>query len=346
MRPGDPVQLKWSNTVNRESRDDWLPERLTTADGEKRRVGVEIEFAGVDSGVIADLVQDLYGGEQNHITRFEIEVADTRFGTFRLELDSSYLKELAAREAAKQERPGQLGAITADLLARASELLVPWEIVAPPIAFGEAESLCELVGRLRERGALGTRQSLQFAFGVHLNPELPDLETDTIVDYLRAFFCLYDWIAARERIDLTRKLTPYIDHFGKPYIRKLIDRDYAPSQQQLIDDYLEHNPTRNRSLDMLPLFAFLDESRVRAVIDDDRINPRPTFHYRLPNCDIDNPQWNLDHPWNLWMAVEKLSNDKARLRKICAAYGEVLDSLIPPLGEKSWPKQCEALLDT
>jgi len=330
--------------VNRESRDGWLPERLTTADGEQRRVGIEIEFAGVDAEAIADLVEELYGGEQKHMTRFEIDVVDTRFGTFRLELDSSYLKELAAREAEKQKRPGQLAAISADLLARASELLVPWEIVAPPIAFGDGKLLRELVGGLRERGALGTRHSLHFAFGVHLNPELPDLETETIVDYLRAFFCLYDWIAARERIDLMRKLTPYIDHFGKPYIRKLIDPGYAPSQQQLIDDYLEHNPTRNRSLDMLPLFAFLDESRVRAVVDDDRIKKRPTFHYRLPNCDIDNPQWNLDHPWRLWLAVEQLSNDKARLRKICAAYGEVLDSLIPPLGEKSWLKQCEALL--
>jgi len=106
--------------VNRESRDDWLPERLTTADGEQRRVGVEIEFAGVDAEAIADLVEELYGGEQKHMTRFEIDVVDTRFGTFRLELDSSYLKELAAREAEKQKRPGQLAAISADLLARAS----------------------------------------------------------------------------------------------------------------------------------------------------------------------------------------------------------------------------------
>jgi hypothetical protein len=254
-----------SNLVSSDSKRNWLPERMTTADGEERRVGVEIELAGVEPGIISRLVEDLYGGRREQKTRFEIDVVDTRFGTFRLELDSSYLKELAAREAAKPGAPGQLGTITADLLARASELVVPWEIIAPPIAFADAQSLCELVSRLREEGALGTRHGVRFAFGVHLNPELPDLAASTIVNYLRAFFCLYDWIVARERIDLMRKLTPYIDHFGKAYIRKLIDWDYAPSQQQLIDDYLEHNPTRNRSLDLLPLFAFLDEQPLASV---------------------------------------------------------------------------------
>jgi hypothetical protein len=322
----------------------WLPERVKTAESSERRIGIEIELAGVEADVMAGLITELYGGEQSQQSRFEIEVVDTRFGDFRLELDSAYLKELAAREAANETPPGQLESITAGLLARASELVVPWEIVAPPIAFAEARSLCELISRLRREGALGTRYALQFAFGLHLNPELPNLETATIVNYLRAYFCLYDWIVAEEKIDLTRKLTPYIDHFKKPYVRMLIDPGYRPTQQQLIDDYLQHNPTRNRSMDMLPLFAHLDPIRVKKTVDDPRIKPRPTFHYRLPNCDIDNPDWNLDHPWLLWLEVERLSNDEARLLRFCEAYSQVLDSLIPPLGDNSWLNQVRLLL--
>lgn len=331
--------------MSRDRDENWLPERLKTEDGKDRRVGVEIEFAGVRSAEIAARIEQLFGGKIREKTRFEVDVVDTRFGEFKVELDSSYLKQLAAQEAEKQQSPSELGAITADLLARASELLVPWEIVSPPIAFADLHSLHDLVDGLRRDGALGTRHALQFAFGVHLNPELPDLGSATIVDYLRAYFCLYDWIAAREQIDMTRKLTPYIDHFGKAYIRKVIDWNYRPSRQQLIDDYLEYNPTRNRSLDMLPLFAHLDEERVRAVVDDDRINARPTFHYRLPNCDIDNPHWNLDTPWRLWLEVEKLSNNESRLREFCAAYRKALDSLIPPLGNNSWLIQSENLLN-
>lgn len=325
--------------------ENWLPERLTTAEGKDRHVGVEIEFAGVQPDAIATRIKNLFGGKVRRKTRFEVDVNATRFGDFEIVLDSVYLKRLATQEADKQQAPGQLETITADLLARASELLVPWEVVAPPIALADAQMLCELVADLRRDGALGTRQAPQFAFGLHLNPELPSLGSNTIVNYLRAYFCLYDWIAAREKIDMTRKLTPYINHFGKAYVRKVIEWDYQPSLQQLIDDYLEYNPTRNRSLDLLPLFAHIDEARVRAMVDDDRIKPRPTFHYRLPNCDIDNPDWNLDNPWRCWLKVEKLSNDESRLRKFCAAYGEVLDSLIPPIGENRWLIQSEALLN-
>ena len=328
----------------RQKKTTWLPERQTTASGEARRIGIEIEFSGVEPAVITQLIIDLYGGKSVEHSRFDFDVVDTRFGVFKLELDSSYLKQLAVQEAASQQPPGTLTSITTDLLARASELLVPWEIVSPPIPLADAEDLCELVSQLRKQGALGTRHALQFAFGVHLNPELPDLETHTIVNYLRAYFCLYDFIAAREKIDLSRKLTPYIDHFGKAYVRKIVDWNYQPTRQQMIDDYLEFNPTRNRSLDMLPLFAHLDETRVRNAVDDARINARPTFHYRLPNCDIDNPDWNLDHSWELWLQVETLSHDEAGLLRFCKAYCEALDSLIPPLGENSWLKQSEALL--
>ena len=33
--------------MSSDSKRNWLPERMTTADGEERRVGVEIELAGV-----------------------------------------------------------------------------------------------------------------------------------------------------------------------------------------------------------------------------------------------------------------------------------------------------------
>jgi hypothetical protein len=172
---------------------------------------------------------------------------------------------------------------------------------------------------------------------------LPNLETATIVNYLRAYFCLFDWISAHEEIDLARRITPYIDHFGKQYIKQVIDPNYKPTQKALIDDYLALNPTRNRSLDMLPLFAHLNKTQVRQVIDDPRIKQRPTFHYRLPNCDIDNPQWNLDHAWRAWLEVESLSQDAERLRLFCAEYYDVIDRAIPQPSKK-WCERTEQLL--
>ncbi|NNC55402.1 MAG: hypothetical protein HKO07_06755, partial [Pseudomonadales bacterium] len=120
--------------------------------------------------------------------------------------------------------------------------------------------------------------------------------------------------------------------------------DYKPGVEQLIDDYLTHNPTRNRSLDMLPLFAHLDEQRVRNTIDDDRIKARPTFHYRLPNCDIDSPDWNIDLSWSLWLQVEKLAFDAPRLKKYCSLYTEALDRFTHAIDGK-WVAKMDKLLN-
>ena len=38
----------------------------------------------------------------------------------------------------------------------------------------------------------------------------------------------------------------------------MLDAGYGPDLGALIDDYLAANPTRNRALDLLPLFAELD----------------------------------------------------------------------------------------
>ena len=76
------------------------------------------------------------------------------------------------------------------------------------INFKDISKLKPFIAKLREKGALGTRHALHYAFGVHMNPELPVLDSSTIVSYLRAYFCMFDWIVEKEKIDLARKLTP------------------------------------------------------------------------------------------------------------------------------------------
>ncbi|MBR9912446.1 MAG: hypothetical protein GYB33_19060 [Gammaproteobacteria bacterium] len=331
---------------------DFLPPRLNTAAGAQRRVGIEIEMAGIEADAIARCLQVEFGGSIERHTRYELSVTGTEFGDFSLELDSDFFKEL------EQDSGGQLSKliggsdvvaeienISADVVAAAAEQFVPWEIVSPPIAIAQLEKFAAITGELRALGAKGTRHAARFAFGVHLNPELPDLDAGTILRYLQAYVCLYDWIVAREKIDLSRRLTPYIKHFKRSYIQQIIDPGYQPDLATLIDDYLDANPTRNRSLDMLPLFAHLDEQRVRAVVQDSRVKGRPTLHYRLPNCDIDNPHWTLLTPWYHWLQVEYLANDSEQLATICQAYQQELTRLGSRLDDK-WLAQCQSWVES
>ena len=88
----------------------------------------------------------------------------------------------------------------------------------------------------------------------------------------------------------------------------------------LFDEYLTHNPTRNRALDMLPTLAEIDHDRVFAVVNDPKIKTRPAFHYRLPNCLIDQPDWSLKQVWDIWIVVEKLANNTSALNELSEAF--------------------------
>lgn len=304
---------------------DWtLPRQLEQDDGSPRRVGIEIELQGVDIEELAELVASTLDGTISRASSVEFHVEVPDHGDYRVEVDFLLLKQLAQeREQRGEQDQDGLMDFAVDLLSSASSVLVSCEIVSPPIAMESlAEPMDELVAALRDAGAQGTRQSVLYAFGVHLNIEPPDLEAGTVARFLRAYVCLYDWIVDEEQVDLSRQLSPYIRPYPRDYVLLLADNDYEPDWPTLIDDYLEHNPTRDRALDMLPMFAHVDEERVSAVVDDPLIKPRPAFHFRLANSCVDEPDWSIAKPWNHWVQIEALAADKDRLGSIASAFAD------------------------
>jgi len=177
--------------------------------------------------------------------------------------------------------------------------------------------------RLQEAGALGTERSLLYAFGLQLNIEIHRADSEWLLAILRAFLLMYEALSAAGAIDLARRLSPYIRPFPGGFVRRVLDPGFRPDRAGLIATYLEYNPTRNRPLDLLPLFAELDPDQVDASpVEHALIKPRPAFHYRLPNCEIDDPDWSLAAPFNGWVEVERLAADPARLEHLAREYLE------------------------
>ncbi|OOG23257.1 amidoligase enzyme [Thioalkalivibrio denitrificans] len=294
-----------------------LPQSRNGA-GETRRVGVEMEMADIGLADMAEEVVRRFGGTHEPDGAFVHRVVDTRYGEFRMELDSSLLKEreylkFLKRLGVEVDPDAGLDRILSDLAG----IVVPHELVAPPIPWTALEEMDGLREGLRARGARGTHASLLYAFGLQLNIEAARLEADYLRDILRAFILLYEWLMERGGVDLSRRFTPYVNAFPGRYARRILDPDYAPPMDGLIDHYLRDNPTRNRPLDMLPLFAHIDAGRVSAApVEHHLVKARPTFHYRLPDCRIDEPDWCLAQPWNDWVAVERLAADPVRLEQL------------------------------
>ena len=322
-----------------------LPPRPERADGGERRVGVEFEFGGLRPDAIVAAITGSVGGRPERRSPVQWLVHDTTVGDLRVELDFALLQRVA------EEVPGadvpewilELSEWTTELAERLASLVVPWEIVTAPVPLGSLHRLEGMIGALRDAGALGTRYAPHYAFGVHLNPELPGLDAQTLVAYFQAYLLLNDWLRLRSRVDFARWLSPYVDDFEDEWVRTVVVPWYRPTIEEFIDDYLAHNPTRNRRLDLLPLLAHLDEARVRAVLDDPLIKARPTLHYRLPNCEIDDPRWGLRTIWEDWLEVERLAADPERRARMGRAYANWLGRFRLPFDE-GWARESERWL--
>jgi hypothetical protein len=234
----------------------------------------------------------------------------------RIERDAELLNSVKYREVlARFNIDFDQGTLARELeqgVDRLSSRLVPCEIVTEPLAFCDFAKLNEVVAVLDGLCAQGTQESLIFAYGTHINPAVPDLAADTITGYLQGFLLIYDWIVKDSGTDFSRRhFTRFIDPYPAGYRNKVLAKDYRPNASRLIADYLTDNPTRNRALDMLPMFCEIDEQQVLAgVVSGERslIKKRPTFHYRLPDCRVGDPEWSIASEWNRWWYVEVLAH--------------------------------------
>lgn len=301
-----------------------MPPSIQNPSGKERCVGFEFEFTGVEISEAANLVQSLYGGSVSRISTYEYHVNEASFGTFKLELDAQLLREKKYEKTLKSfgidlSTFKNIESIE-DKLKNMASSVVPFEIITPPIPLSSMADLQKLVHELRTWKAKGTGSSVLYAFGLHLNPEIPDDSAASLLNHLRAYVMLDPWIRKDSKINISRRLTPYINEYKEEYLQLILSIGYKPSLEELIRDYFRFDNSRNRPLDMLPVFMHLDADTTQSLLKDTLTSARPTFHYRLPNCSIEDPNWSLADEWNRWVLVERLAADNKTLYQYSKTY--------------------------
>lgn len=317
------------------------PPQIFNQEGAERSVGFEFEFTGVEMKDAAQMVTELYGGSINQISGYEYQVAGTEFGDFSLELDASLFLNK------KYERVLKSVGLNVDKLKNKEKLeetlremastVVPFEIITPPIQISKLDNLNKLVDKLREWKAKGTGSSFFYAFGLHLNPEAPELSVESLTRHLKSYLLLDSWIRKDGDIDLSRKLTPYINEYEMDYNRYVLQPDYKPNLEELIRDYFKYKNSRNRPLDLVPVFMFMNEKLTSELVEEKLTSARPTYHYRLPNCSIEDKNWSLAQEWNRWVLVEKLADDQQVLNQYSRAFLKMDDKSVFSI-KKKWIK--------
>lgn len=306
-----------------------LPPVTSTHGGRVRLVGFELEFSGIGLDEAALALKTSLGAELRTESVAERKFLVDEVGDFNIELDWDYLKRKAAEDKQEGDESDWI-----EKLGQLAAMLVPIEIVCPPIPINKLDVLHPMVAALREAGAIGTEESLLAAYGVHINTEIPSLDADTLLSYIKAFAILQWWLVEAHDVDPTRKLSPYIDLYPEAYVKQVLSQSEA-AMDAIFDEYLKHNASRNRALDLLPLLAEIDFNRVRSVVDDSKIKARPAFHYRLPNCHIERADWSLTLAWNRWCLVEQLAHQPNDLDELSAAFHD-LQRPVLGVNRKTW----------
>ncbi len=318
--------------------------------GDERRVGFEIEYANLSIEDTSLIIKNLFGGEINQIHSAVCHVEGTEYGDFKIELDAIPLQKIAKNNVKLSKKLKDKKDIMDDVslqlgqtVNEVSSKIVPLEIVSPPIAISKLEILNHLCDKLSEAGAKGTGRTFYYAFGVHINPEVVTIDVNYLRKILQSFLLLSPWLKKLHAIDITRKLTSFIDPFPKEYLELILDNNYQPNIEQFIKDYHTHNPTRNRSLDMLPVFAHINEEYVRKLFgSEEKINKRPTFHYRLPNCELHKDSWSPSKEWKRWMYVEELAGDEKKLSDLIEKWRLFNNKWFAT--KSSWIKEIESVM--
>ncbi len=284
-----------------------------------RKVGVEIEFALLEAWEAAEAVAGAIGGEVRLHGTHVAFLEGSALGDLRFELDTRYAKpprdpdfidraldELELREAA------------ADMLS----YVVPVELVTGPLDAEGLRTLDRAIAALREAGAVGTRHSPLNAFGMHLNVECVPLTPARAIRVASAYAFVEPWLRRQMEVDLARRATPFVDPYPAGYLRALARgsaEGTEPTLARFIEVYAYWNPTRNRGLDMWPLLGHLDEAAAEAALEGPVKNARPTFHYRLPDSDIENPDWTPRTELARWDRIEGVADDDTAFDAVRAA---------------------------
>lgn len=295
-----------------------LPPGPAGATAPSRRVGVELEFGGLDLAEAALVVRRQFGGRLDWTGPHHVAVRDTEFGDFQVALDTRLAQ--AGPAAPGDGLLEEIQREAADMLGEVMKFWTPREIATPPLPLRVLGRIDTLAMALREAGAEGSAAAPYYAYALQLNPEAPRLDWPHVLRMLQSFLLLEDWLRRRSLRDLSRRLGGFVRHFPDGYRRHVLQPGYRPGWDGLVRDYLAENRTRNRDLDMLPLFAHCRPALVADRFRDGRVKARPAYHYRLPDSRLDEPGWSVSGEWRNWARVEALAADEAGFQRARRAW--------------------------
>jgi hypothetical protein len=147
-------------------------------------VGFEIEYSGIKLEQSARIIRKLFGGQHRKKTRVFHQVVDTVYGDFSIEIDSYTLKQEGYKkyllDLGIDIHNTPLEESIENFIIGLLSIFVPFEIISPPIPIDQLQVIEQLRLELKHCKAQGTEASIFYAFGLHINAEVPSLDVSSL----------------------------------------------------------------------------------------------------------------------------------------------------------------------
>ncbi|MEO0703803.1 MAG: amidoligase family protein [Pseudomonadota bacterium] len=304
--------------------------RPETPQGDPRKVGVEIEFGGLTEEVTATLAARHLGGRIVRDGPHCVTVKDTSIGTVKIVLDTALRKH------------GGNPLVDAGL--DAARGLIPIEIVTEPLDHRGLMRLDAFREALRQAHATGTDDGALLGFGVHFNVEVIATDHPYTQNTVLAFALIEDWLRQLMPIDMTRRLMPFVNPWPRAFLQGLVEAGPSPDFETVRTLYATHCNSRNHALDLLPIYKHSDPATFDTLFPKQtNTKGRPAFHYRLPDCRIEDHTWSLAKEWQRWWIVEMLADTPDMLAVLCTAFAKRDPSLLDD--RSAWADEVGERLD-
>ncbi len=301
--------------------------RASSPRAPERRIGLELEFAGLSEARAAQVFTEATGTSARQVAEREWACETGQFGTCRFFLDTAY-----------DDTVVETGGKPAERIMRQ---FVPVELATDPFHPAQLPLFDQAVARLRDAGAVGSRNGLLLGFGLHLNVDIASRQAGYLSAVLTSYALLEAWFRRAAPIDISRRLMPFVAPYPDSFIDTLALLDPA-DREELTEFYLRQAPSRNFGLDLLPVLAEFAPEKVEAAVDGKKIKPRPAFHFRLPDCRIDEADWSVMEAYDQWSMVEAVAAESALLRRLRET--RVAWASRPGLTRRPWFDVAESVL--
>ena len=162
---------------------------------------------------------------------------------------------------------------------------------------------------MAQAGAKGTDEGALLGFGVHFGVKVTQAQDAYTCDTIRAFALLKDWLRRIDPIDRARRLLPLVQPWPRAFVDAIMQTADGPDFDKMRTLYAEHAVSRNHALDLLPLVKDADTAQFDPLFPDAQsTKAHPAFHFRLPDCRIDDPAWSLAREWERKALVEEVAD--------------------------------------